>query len=85
MPSSSILEQFTPLIREVFENNDLVATADLSASRVTGWDSLANVRLLISIEQAFNIRFSAAEMSGLRNLGELADLVEEVCSALNRP
>lgn len=80
MPSESILDQLTPILREVFDNDDLKATADLTANRVKGWDSLANVRLFLSIEQGFKIRFSAPEMSGLKNVGELVELIEKKCS-----
>jgi acyl carrier protein len=80
MPSELILGQLTPIMREVFDNDDLTATADLTANRVEGWDSLANVRLFIAIEQKFKIRFSAPEMSGLKNVGELVSLIEKKVS-----
>lgn len=80
MPSEVILDQLTPVLREVFDNNDLKATADLTANKVKDWDSLANVRLFDAIEPIFGIRFSAPEMSGLKNVGELADLIEKKVS-----
>ena len=76
MAMSSILERITPLLRNVFDDDDLVATADLNAQRVNGWDSLGNVRLFLEIEKEFTLRFTATEISSLRNLGQLADLIE---------
>jgi acyl carrier protein len=77
MASELIYEKLTPVFRDVFEIDDLVVTADLTANRVPGWDSLANVRLFVAIEQEFGIRFSAPEMSGLKNVGELVSLIDK--------
>ena len=67
----------TPLLRDVFDNDDLVATPELTAKMVEGWDSLGNVRLFLEIEKAFAVRFSATEITSLKNVGQLADLVEK--------
>jgi acyl carrier protein len=76
MMDASIFERLTPLLRDVFEDDDLVATPDLTAHEVTGWDSLGNVRLFLEIEKAFAVRFSATEITSLKNLGQLAQLIE---------
>ena len=46
-----------------------------TAQDVDGWDSLAHIRLVVSIEKALGLRFSAAEISGLVNVGEMAELI----------
>lgn len=76
MTNSPILEKLTLILREVFDDEALVATAELSAHKVDGWDSLGNVRLFIEIERAFHVRFSAPEISSLKNVGQLANLIE---------
>jgi acyl carrier protein len=72
-----IFQRLTPLLRDVFDNDDLVATPELTAHKVDGWDSLGNVRLFLEIEKAFSVRFSATEISSLKNVGQLADLIEK--------
>ncbi len=76
MADKSVFEKLTPLLRDVFDNDDLVATAELTAKAVEGWDSLGNVRLFLEIEKAFAVRFSATEITSLKNVGQLADLIE---------
>lgn len=76
MNSASILDSLTMVIREVFDDDTLVATPELTAHEVQGWDSLGHVRLVLEIEQVFRVRFSAAEISGLKNVGELVELIE---------
>jgi acyl carrier protein len=72
---ASILEQLPPPLRDIFDNDTLIATPDLTARDVEGWDSLGNVRLFVEVEKAFGLRFSAAEISSLQNLGQLAHLI----------
>lgn len=77
MSDVSIFERLTPLLRDVFDDDDLVARPELTAHTVDGWDSLGNVRLFLEIEKAFSVRFSATEITSLRNVGQLADLIEK--------
>ena len=63
--------QLTDILRDVFDNDTLTATPELTASMVEGWDSMGNVRLFLAIEQQFGVRFRAAEISDIQNLEEL--------------
>lgn len=71
----SVFDRLTRLLREVFDNDDLVAIPGLTARQVMGWDSLGNVRLFVEIEREFGIRFSATEISSLKNVGQLAEII----------
>ena len=76
MTEMTTLERLTPVFRDVFDNDNIVATADLTAQKVSGWDSLTNVRLFVEIERTFRIRFSALEIGSLTSVGQLADLID---------
>ena len=39
------------------------------------WDSLAHIRLVVSIEKALELRFTTDEISNLANVGEMAELI----------
>ena len=71
-----IFERLTPILREVFDNDDVVAVPALTAEAVKGWDSLTHIRLLVAVEEDFGIEFSAHEIGNLKNIGELAALIE---------
>ena len=81
MADTSTYQRLTPVFRDIFDDDDLVPTPTLSAHQVNGWDSLANVRLFLEIERAFCIRFSATEIGSLKNVGQLADLIEKKAHA----
>lgn len=46
-----------------------------SASDIAEWDSLAQIRLLMSMEQTFEIQFSLDEVEDLQNVGEIVELI----------
>lgn len=77
MANVATYDELTSPLRLVFDNDSLVATPTLSAREVQGWDSLTNVRLFNEVEQAFGVRFNATEIGSLKNVGQLADLIEK--------
>jgi acyl carrier protein len=44
---------------------------------VDGWDSLTHIRLMLTVEKAFNIKFSVSEIGKLENVGDLVTLIKE--------
>ena len=76
MAQTSTFETLTQVIRDIFDNQTLAVTPELTARAVEGWDSLSNVRVFIELERVFGVRFSATEISSLKNVGQLAGLLE---------
>ena len=66
----------TEVLRDVFDDDTLVARPDLSADQVDGWDSFAHLRLIFAIEKRFRINFAASEITSLKNVGELCALID---------
>jgi acyl carrier protein len=54
---------------------------DLTAAEVEGWDSMAHVRLLVTIERKFGIKFSACEIGRLQSVGDLMKLIQAKLSS----
>jgi acyl carrier protein len=75
MADATILNGLTAVLRDVFDDDTLVATPQLTAHQVNGWDSLGHVRLILEIEKEFHCRFSASEIASLKDVGELAELI----------
>jgi acyl carrier protein len=75
--AASIYATLTEILRDTFDDDDLVATPTMTAAQVEGWDSMGNVRLFLSIEQEFGVRFNASEIGGIKNVGELVALLQQ--------
>lgn len=72
---ASIYANLSEIFQDVFDDDSLTAAPTMTAAQVEGWDSMGNVRLFLSIEQEFGVRFNASEISGIKNVGELVALL----------
>ncbi len=71
-----VYQRLTQIFHDVFQEDDLVLKPELSAKDVEGWDSLSHIRLVISVEKAFSLKFSASEVGTLKNVGDLVGLIK---------
>jgi acyl carrier protein len=76
MQQIEIYPRLTDIFRDVFDDPGLVINPQLTADDVDGWDSLYHIRLMLSVQEAFRIKFSALEIGQLKNVGDLATLIE---------
>ncbi len=67
MDEPQIYARLTNIFEDVFDDDSIKLTPELSAKDVDGWDSLTHVRLLLTIEKAFATRFSTSEIGELVN------------------
>jgi acyl carrier protein len=72
---SDILAELNPIFRDVLDQPELQIVRASNASTVEGWDSLAHINLVSSIEKQYKIRFALGELEGLKNVGEMVDLI----------
>ncbi len=77
MTQAEVLELLTPIFRDVFDDESIELTAETTAADVDGWDSVEHFNLISEIEAKFKMRFQMREVSGMKNVGELADIVAE--------
>ena len=75
MEFNEVMGLLNPIFRDVFDDGELVIEAKTTANDIDGWDSLTYIRLVISREQALDLRFTAAEISELENVGEMVELI----------
>lgn len=75
MDKTAIWEKLTQILREMFDNSHLKIGPETTAHDVEGWDSLAHIQLLVTVEDAFEIHFNTGEVAGLANVGEMVELI----------
>ena len=76
MTEDEVYSRLTPLFREVFDDESLVPTAAITAADVAAWDSLSNIRLIVAVEEAFDIMLSTSEVVELKNVGEFVEVIQ---------
>jgi acyl carrier protein len=70
-----IRARLTEIFEDVFDEDSIEITPELSAKDIDGWDSLTHIRLILTIERAFKIKFSTSEIGKLENVGDLITLI----------
>ena len=76
MTEAQIYAKLTEVFRDVFDDEDIVPTAETTAADVDGWDSLTHIRLILTVEKAFGVKFAASDVAGMKNVGEFVHLIE---------
>ena len=69
-------EKLQEIFRDIFDDEELVITEEMTAADIEDWDSLAQINLIIAIEKEFRIKFNLEEVSKLKNIGEMLDLIK---------
>ncbi len=75
MEKKEILVRLQPIFQDVFDDDELVVTNESNAETIEDWDSLSQIRLTVSIEKEFKIKFNAEELGKLKDVGEMVDLI----------
>ena len=75
MEEREIYDRLREIFSAVFDEEFIVVSPELSADDVDGWDSLTHIRLMLTIEKAFKVKFSTSEVGKLENVGELVTLI----------
>ncbi|MDB5815495.1 MAG: acyl carrier protein [Rhodocyclales bacterium] len=81
MENKAIYERLTEIFHDVFDDDSIVVTPELKAADIDEWDSLTHIRLVVSIERSYKLKFSAAEVGRLKNVGEFVDLIQMKAAA----
>ena len=64
------------IVPDVFDMETAELNPELRIEDIDGWDSLSHVRLILTIEKAFKIKFLTSEMGNLQNIGDLVAAIK---------
>jgi acyl carrier protein len=76
MNEADIYAKLTTVFHDVFDDDSFNVTSGLSARDVDGWDSLTHIRLMVTVEKAFKVKFSTPEIGKLEKVGDLVTLIK---------
>jgi acyl carrier protein len=63
------------LVRDVLDEDTISIDMSATARDVAGWDSLANIRIILAAEKAFHIKVSTSGLAALRDVGDFVRLI----------
>ena len=72
-----IYQRLNEVFRDVFDDDSIEVNADTTAADIEDWDSLNHITLIDAVESEFGVRFTMGEVSGMKNVGEMAQIIKE--------
>jgi acyl carrier protein len=73
---STLDQRLQNVFQEVFDDEDLEVTADTSVKTLPNWDSFAQVKLVVGLEEEFDVKFTTDEVATLSSAGELKRAIQ---------
>ncbi|MBR6243452.1 MAG: acyl carrier protein [Ruminococcus sp.] len=77
MNKNEIVTRLTAVFRDVFDDDSIVINENTTANDIDDWDSIEHINLIGAVEEEFGIRFKMREVSGMKNVGEMMNIIAE--------
>ncbi len=75
MTKEEIYERLNHVFQDIFDDESITVNADTTADDIEDWDSLEHINLIVAIEQEFNMKFNMNEVTSMKNVGEMVDII----------
>ena len=75
--ADKIIERLNEVFQNVFDDEDITVDRDTTADDIEDWDSLEHIRLIAAVEREFGVKFTMKEVSSMKNVGEMIDIIAE--------
>lgn len=72
-----IFDRLNEVFRDVFDDDSITVNETTTAADIEDWDSLNHITLIDAVESEFGVRFTMGEVSGMKNVGEMAAIIKE--------
>ncbi len=77
MNKNDIIKRLTDVFRDVFDDDSLIIGENTTSADIDDWDSIEHINLIGAVEDEFGMRFKMREVSGMKNVGEMIDIICE--------
>ena len=77
MTESKIISELNEIFRDLFDDDDIEVTRKTTADDIDDWDSLEHINLIGAVERKYKISFTMKEVSSMKNVGEMIDIIME--------
>lgn len=76
MDMKIIFSRLNKVFRDVFDDDTINVTPKTTADDIEDWDSLEHITLINAVEREFKMKFKMGEISSMKNVGEMAKIIE---------
>lgn len=77
MNKAELLKRLTDVFRDVFDDDSININESTTSADIEDWDSIEHINLVSAVEEEFGMRFKMKEVSGMKNVGEMINIISE--------
>lgn len=77
MTRDEVYERLNRVFRDEFDDDSIELNDQTTSADIDGWDSLEHIDLIVSVEKEFGMKFTMSETTGMKNVGEMVDIILE--------
>lgn len=77
MTREQVYKELNGIFQDVFDDDSITVNDETTADDIEDWDSLENINLVVAVEEQFGIKFTMGEVNGMKNVGEMVDIIVE--------
>lgn len=77
MNTNEIIPRLNDVFRDVFGDSSISVNASTTSDDIEDWDSIEHINLIGAVEAEFGMRFKMREVSGMKNVGEMINIIAE--------
>ena len=75
MTREELFKELNDVFRDFFDDDKITVSDTTTANDIEEWDSLEHINLIVAIEEKFGMKFTMGEVTGMKNVGEMADII----------
>ena len=77
MTRQEVFTRLDEVFQDVFDNEEIHVSDETTAEDIEDWDSLEHISLIVAVENAFGIKFGMGQVTRMKNVGVMADIILE--------
>jgi acyl carrier protein len=77
MNEKQIIQRLNYVFQDVFDDDSIRVDRNTTADDIEDWDSLEHISLISAVENEFRMRFKMHEVSTMKNVGEMIDIIAQ--------
>jgi acyl carrier protein len=77
MINNQVLNRIELIFHDIFDDDTLKIGRNTNATDIKGWDSLAQISLIVAFEKEFKIKFSLEELAKFNEVGDIVDIINK--------
>ena len=75
MEREELFQKIKEIFKDIFDDESLEIFESTNSSTIDDWDSLNHINLVVAIESEIKIKFNFEELSTLKDVGAMMDLI----------